>query len=309
MKRLSRRDFLRGAAGVTLVGAAGTFCQKKEPRAKPEEAKAPEKKKTAVEQRARVVLVRDEKVIDSNRKVDAEIIARMLDDGVKALLQEQDAQKAWAKLIRPDDVVGIKSNVWSYLPTPSELEEAIRQRVTAQCVPEDKIDIDDRGVLKSAVFTSATALINVRTLRTHHWSGVGSCIKNYIMFHPNPSRWHDDSCADLAGVWKLPIVAGKTRLNILVMLTPLFHGKGPHHYQAEYTWEYKGLIVGIDPVAVDATGLRILEAQRKLHFKKDMPFVVPAKHIRVAEEKHHLGVADPKRIDLVKLGWMDDALI
>jgi hypothetical protein len=176
-------------------------------------------------------------------------------------------------------------------------------------VSEDNIDVDDRGVLGSRVFTSATALINVRPMRTHNWSGVGSCLKNYIMFHPHPWRWHDDSCADLAGLWKLPIVEGKTRLNILVMLTPLFHGKGPHHYNAEYTWEYKGLIVGIDPVAVDSTGLRILEAQRKRHFKKNLPFVVPAKHIRMAEERHHLGIANPDNIDLVKLGWMEDVLI
>jgi hypothetical protein len=304
MKRLSRRDFLRGAAGVSLVAASGTFCQKKE-----SQAKAPKTEKTEVKEKSRVVLVRDEKVIDKNRKVDPEIIARMLDDGVKALLEEKDAKKAWAKLIKPDDIVGIKSNVWSYLPTPPELEEAIRQRVMEQGVSEDDIDVDDRGVLSSRVFTSATALINVRPMRTHNWSGVGSCLKNYIMFHPMPARWHDDSCADLAGLWKLPIVEGKTRLNILVMLTPLFHGKGPHHYNAEYTWEYKGLIVGVDPVAVDSTGLRILEAQRRRHFDKSLPFVVPAKHIRLAEERHHLGIANPDNIDLVKLGWMDDVLI
>jgi hypothetical protein len=303
MKRLNRRDFLRGAAGVTLVGASGTFCQKKE-----SQAKGP-KKKAAVEKRVRVVLVRDEKVIDSNRKVNPEIIARMLDDGVKALLEEEKAEVAWARLIRPDDVVGIKSNVWSYLPTPPELEEAIRRRVMGAGVPQEKIDIDDHGVLDSVVFAAATALINVRPMRTHNWSGVGSCLKNYIMFHPHPWRWHGDSCADLANLWKLPIVAGKTRLNILVMLTPLFHGKGPHHYQAEYTWEYKGLIVGIDPVAVDSTGLRILEAQRKRHFKKDIPFTASAKHIQVAAEKHKLGVADPARIDLIKLGWTEGALI
>jgi hypothetical protein len=296
---------LRGAAGVTLVAAAGTFCQKKE-----SQAKAPAEKKTAaVAKRSRVVLVRDEKVIDKNGKVDPEIIARMLDDGVKALLEEKDAKTAWARLIKPDDVVGIKSNVWSYLRTPEELEEAIRRRIMEQGVPEGKIDVGDRDVLDSAVFKSATALINVRPLRTHHWSGVGSLLKNYIMFDKFPPSWHPDSCADLALLWKLPIVKDKTRLNILVMLTPLFHGKGPHHYNAEYTWEYKGLIVGLDPVAVDSTGLRILEAQRKRHFKKHVPFAAPAKHIRVAEERHHLGIANPDNIDLVKLGWMEDVLI
>jgi hypothetical protein len=67
--------------------------------------------------------------------------------------------------------------------------------------------------------------------------------------------------------------------------------------------------VSTDPVAADATGLRILEARRREFFGKDQPFEVPPKHIAVAEEKFGLGVADPARIDLVKLGWSEGALI
>ena len=102
---------------------------------------------------------------------------------------------------------------------------------------------------------------------------------------------------------------GKTRLNILVMLSPLFHGKGPHHFHAEYTWNYKGLIVGFDPVAVDSTGLRILEARRRAHFGKEEPFATPVTHLKVADEKYRLGNADPSRIEVVKLGWQEDVLI
>ena len=181
--------------------------------------------------------------------------------------------------------------------------------MTGACVAKERIGIGDRGVLDNPIFQQATALINVRPLRTHHWSGVGSCIKNYIMFSRTPWTWHDDSCANLAGLWELPAVKGKTRLNILVMLTPLFHGKGPHHFQAKYTWEYKGLIVGSDPVAVDATGVRILEAKRKDFSAQEEPFTTSPTHIQAAEEKHRLGIADPSRIDVQKLGWMDHALI
>jgi len=93
------------------------------------------------------------------------------------------------------------------------------------------------------------------------------------------------------------------------MLTPLFHGKGPHHFQADYTWEYKGLLVGTDPVALDATGLRILEAKRREHFGAFEPLATPAKHIQVAEEKFGLGVADPQRIHIERLGFQDGVLI
>jgi len=67
--------------------------------------------------------------------------------------------------------------------------------------------------------------------------------------------------------------------------------------------------VGTDPVAVDATGVRILEAKRKEYFGKNEPLGVPPKHIRVAETKYNLGVSDPNRIDVKKIGWMDELLI
>ncbi len=38
--------------------------------------------------------------------------------------------------------------------------------------------VDDRGVLQNPVFNRSTALINVRPMRAHHWSGLGTLIKN-----------------------------------------------------------------------------------------------------------------------------------
>ena len=256
-----------------------------------------------------MVLIRDEKVLDSARKPNPEVLSGMLDRGVCALTGQAEPAAAWGTLISPADTVGIKSNTWRFLPTPPELEQALIKRAQFAGVPADRVSVDDRGVLKNPVFIKATCLINVRPLRTHHWAGVGSCIKNYIMFSDTPSSWHDDSCANLAGVWDLPVCRDKTRLNILVVLTPLFHGKGPNHFNASYTWDYKGLIMSADPVAADATGLRILQAKRKAHFGKEEPLSVPPKHIQVAETMYRLGLADPARIDLVKIGWAQDVLI
>ncbi|MFQ5876399.1 MAG: DUF362 domain-containing protein [Acidobacteriota bacterium] len=292
--RWTRREFLRGAASAALVGTAGgmsILCGAEGGRT------------------ARVVLVRDPDALDADRRPRPEVVARMLDLGVAALLGAPSAAAAWERLVRPGDTVGIKSNVWRFLPTPREIEDAIRRRVLGAGVPAERIGVDDRGVLKNPLFRRATALVNVRPMRTHHWAGVGSCIKNYIMFSPDPPSWHDHACANLGGLWELPAVRGKTRLNVLVMLTPLFHGKGPHHFQARYTWPYRGLIVGSDPVAVDATGLRILEAKRREYFGDDRPFAVPPRHIRLADERYRLGVADPSRIEVARLGWTEGTLI
>jgi hypothetical protein len=233
----------------------------------------------------------------------------MLDEAVVTLFGEKEVQDVWKKLIKPSDIVGIKSNVWRYIPTTSEVEQAIKQRVMDAGVPEENIGIDDRGVRGNPIFQKATALINVRPARTHHWSGVGSCIKNYIMYVPQPWAYHGDSCADLATIWKDYNLAEKTRLNILLMLTPLFHGIGPHHYSSKYVWEYQGMIVGQDPVAVDVTGIRILQAKRREFFGEERSLQPPAKHVFLADTRHNLGTSDPARIDLIKLGWMDGVLI
>lgn len=95
----------------------------------------------------------------------------------------------------------------------------------------------------------------------------------------------------------------------LTQLLPLFNGVGPHHYNKKYTWEYKGLLVGFDPVAVDSVGIRILQEKRRDFFEEDRPIKPPVKHIYLADTRHHLGTADPARIDLIKMGWNKDILI
>ena len=264
--------------------------------------------KSIAENKSRVVLIRDEAVLQNGVHNKA-ILEQMLDKALVKLTGEADADAAWKKILKPDDVLGIKSNVWRNLRTPEELEEVIQEKAVKVGIKKADIAVDDRGVLRNPGFQNTTALINVRPMRTHAWSGVGSLLKNYIMFDPKPPAYHGDSCADLATLWELPVVKGKTRLNILLMLNPLFHGVGPHHYNKKYTWEYKGMLVGFDPVAVDAVGLQILQAKRREYFGEDNPLNPPAKHIMLADTRHKLGNANPGKIELVKLGWNKDMLI
>jgi len=294
-KMITRRDFLKDSTSLAITSTLLL--------------NMPQKIFGEGDNRSKVVLIRHENLMESNGKPKKVLVENMLDEAVSALYGESEPQKAWKQIVKPEDVVGIKSNVWRYLATPPALEQAIENRVKSVGVSADNIAIDDRGILYNSVFKKATALINVRPLRTHHWSGVGSLLKNYIMFVKRPSDYHGDTCADLAAIWKLPDVQGKTRLNILVMFTPLFHSVGPHAYNPQYTWAYNGLLVGNDPVAVDATGVRILMAKRKQFFQEDRPINPPTKHVFLADTRHHLGTADPSKIELIKLGWQRDSFI
>jgi len=258
---------------------------------------------------AKVVLIRHADVVGEQAKINGAIVQTMLDEAVQTLVGAGNPADAWRALIRPTDVVGIKSNAWERLPTPVEVEAAIRRRVVDAGVQESRLDVADRGVLQNPIFRNATALVNVRPLRTHHWAGVGTCLKNYIQFVPDRPAYHPDGCAALGQIWTLPAVKGKTRLNILSALTPQFYGRGANFFDRRYVWPYQGLIVGTDPVAVDTVGAHLLQAKRVAFFGEDRALDVTPHHIQLADTKYGLGVSDLARIEVIKLGWMDGVLI
>ncbi len=292
-RAITRRDFLRN----TAIAAVGTAA-----------AGLPEISLSQAV-KSRVVLIRHQDAIDENNEFNEKVLQQMLDEAVMKLLDKTDPVAAFKLLVKPDDIVGIKSNVWSYLPTPAQIESAIKRRLLDAGVKETNIGIDDHTVRENPIFIKSTALINVRPIRTHYLAGMSGCIKNYIMFAESQEELHPDSCAALGSSFLLPQVKGKTRLNILCALTPQFHGRGPHNFSRRYVWNYKGLIIGQDPVAVDTIGLRLIMAKRRQELGPDQELPPVPKHFQIADTKYGIGVSDINRIELIKLGWTDGIMI
>ena len=290
---ITRRDFLKIGAAAAVGGIIGL----------------PRTATAAAVGKSRVILIRNKDVVGASGSIQAEVLEQMLDQAVTTLLGTPDPMTAWQQLVKPEDVVGIKSNVWYYLPTPRSLEAAIQGRLLQAGVKKENMSADDRGVLSNPVFQRATALINTRPMRTHYWSGLGTLLKNYIMFTPRPSDYHDNACERLGALWHFPQVKGKTRLNILVMLTPQFHGVGPHSFSKEHIWNYCGLIVSTDPVSADATGATIIQKKRDDFFGARKPISPPLNHITAADTRFGLGNSRPEMIEVVKLGWEEGILI
>jgi hypothetical protein len=259
--------------------------------------------------KSRVVLIRDKNVVDGTGALRPGNLADMMDQAMITLFNTSSAAAAWQQLFSPPDVVGIKSNVWARLPTPRDLEKILQDRLVAAGVKSQNISVTDRGVRQNPIFKNSTALINVRPMRTHHWSGLGTLLKNYIMFASQPWIYHGNACEKLGAIWQKSSVKDKTRLNVLVMITPLFHGVGPHHYSKSYIWPYCGLIVSTDPVAADATGAGIIQAKRNEYFGKERPISPRPLHIEAADTRYGLGNSHPARIELIKLGWDEGVLI
>jgi hypothetical protein len=290
---VTRRDFLRRTAGLMMAMGFGPSAQTV----------------VGAENRTRVILIRHPEVLRSDGRVNAAILQQMLDQAIGNLAGEKNALASWQKFFKKSDIVGIKTNAWDSLPTPAEMEEAIRSRLLEVGILETNMAVDDRHVRSNPVFLRATALVNVRPVRTHHWAGVGTCLKNYIMFVRFPWTYHGEACSDLGKIWTQPGIKGKTRLNILVALTPQFYGRGPHSIDRRYLWPYRGLIVGTDPVSVDSVGAELLRRKRVAFFGEDKELDVQPIHIAVADKKYHLGTSDLNRIEIVKLGWQEDLLL
>ena len=121
-KIITRRDFLRVTAGTAMAATLGSGILG-EARAEPT---------------AKVVLIRNAEVLGHQDKVQEEILQSMLDEAVKNLLGTDKPMEAWKKLFKSSDVVGIKSNAWDRLPTPKELEAAIKRRLLDAGVAGEK---------------------------------------------------------------------------------------------------------------------------------------------------------------------------
>jgi hypothetical protein len=289
---MTRRDFLRGTA-VAVIGASAGFGQTPS-------LEAP---------KTRVILIRHPDALTANSEFNEPVIRQMLDEAVMKLLDQSDPAAAFRALVKPDEIVGIKSNVWSFLPTPPPVEKALKSRIMDAGVKEENIGIDDHNVRTNPIFMKSTALFNTRPIRTHYLAGMSGCLKNYIMFAASQPDYHPDNCASLGALFLLPQVKGKTRLNVLCALTPQFHGRGPHNFSRRYVWNYKGLIIGQDPVAVDSVGLRLIMAKRRKELGPGQELPPVPKHIQIADTKYGIGTSDPSKIELIKLGWMDDVMI
>ena len=144
-----------------------------------------------------------------------------------------------------------------------------------------------------------TAVVNMPVLKDHDLAGVTLSMKNFFGAIHNPNKYHGDNCNPfIADLNTHPHIRKKQRLIIMDATTGLYHG-GPS-YKKKHAWRFSGLIAGIDPVAIDAFGAKIIENKRA---ENGLPSLAEAgrqpKYIETAAELG-LGTADLSRIDVVE---------
>jgi len=328
---LTRRDFLKstaaGAAGAVLGAAACSPFAEAGHQPEPGDSLPPGKSK--------VVLVRDQEAFHKDGRLNEEKIGAMLEEAMLDLTGRDDGAAAWSQFFKPEDSVGVKINVMM-TPTAPELSRSIVRGIMKTGVPENRIilwDRDDAGYglegasvrekrfgydsksLSKIITNEATALVNVPGMKAHWLAGVAISLKNWVGALANINvkdigaayKIHGDSCAECAAIHAIPAIKSKSRLIVVDALRPLFHG-GPQ-VNPRYLWQYSGLVIGTDPVAIDTVCMKIIEAKRREFEGKDWPISPPPKHIEVAERKYRLGHSNMENINLVKLGWGESVLV
>jgi hypothetical protein len=271
---VTRRDFMRGTVGAA-IGISVAH----------DKASAI----TRPSRSARVILVRDEQALDARHAVNNPVLTRMLGDLVTRVTGKPTAADAWRSLVKPEDVVGLVAT--DHLnPTHSELVDRVRM---AQGGPN--------------AARPCTALIALPALKAHWLTGIGTVLKNYITYSGAPSNYHDANNVKLGEIWELPIVKGKTRLVVVDALRPLCD-KGPQP-DPRYMWDYRGLLGGTDPVAVETVCLRIITEKRQALRGEPWPLSPPPLCVTAADETYGLGTSRWSEITLDRVGWAQDVLV
>jgi len=286
---VTRRDLVRGTVGVALGIAL----------ANGKEAAAAERAARI----SRVVLVRDRAVLDDALNMDRVALKKMLDQAMTGFTGEKTSRDAWKRLFKPADTVGLVTTP-HLNPTHDELVAAVRAALVDAGVPAERV-VDAQGGTR--VVESCTALISLPALKAHWLTGIGTVLKNYIMFSGKPSNYHDEDSAKLGEIWNLPFVKGKTRLVLVDALRPLCD-KGPQP-DPRYRWPYKGLLAGSDPVAVDTVGLRIITNKRTAMRGEPWPLQPPPLCVEAADKTYGLGTSRWEEIELKHFGWEENLLI
>ena len=289
-KGLTRRDFIRGTVGATLAVSVLRV-----PWAKgSEKAVGP----------SLVTVVRDKNVMDAGFKVNSNILQSMLDRTVLQVTGKRKIREAWADLVKPDDIVGLVPTP-HLNPTHEELVDVVKASLMKEVgIPEKNIIMAQGGKRKPG---RCTALISMPALKGHWLTGIGTVIKNYIMYSGRPSSYHEEKSAKLGEIWLIPEVKGKTRLVLVDAIHPLCD-KGPQS-DPRYKWAYNGLIAGTDPVAVETVCLKILTEKRHALRGEPWPISPPPICVEAADKVYGLGTSKMEEINITHFGWEGDLLL
>jgi len=250
-----------------------------------------------------VTVVRDKSALDASRNVSSNIVEKMLELTLSKVTGKSNPKDAWLSLVKPDDMIGLVPT--DHLnQTHDEVVSAVKKSLADAGIPRDRI-IDAQGGPRYP--KKCTALIALPALKAHWLTGIGTVLKDYIMFSGSPDSYHKGNSAKLGEIWNLPFVKGKTKLVLVDALYPLCD-KGPQP-DPRYQWAYNGLVAGTDPVAVETVCLKIITEKRNAIKGEPWPLSPPPICVESADKVYGLGTSKMEEIKIEHYGWEKELLL
>jgi hypothetical protein len=123
-----------------------------------------------------------------------------------------------------------------------------------------------RSYVAKIVTSQVNKIINLPVLKHHQSAGVTITLKNMSHgFVNNVNRSHMTPSANACGIFipsvvSLPIIRQKVVLHVVDSIRASYHGGPPG--KERFIWEPKILYFGTDPVALDKTGWKAIDAKR-----------------------------------------------
>jgi uncharacterized protein (DUF362 family) len=163
-----------------------------------------------------------------------------------------------------------------------------------------------RSYVAKVVTQQVNKIINLPVLKHHQSAGVTITLKN--MSHGcvnNVNRSHMTPTNNACGMFipsvvSLPVFREKFVLHMVDAVKASYHGGPPG--KPRFMWEPKTLFFGTDPVALDKTGLKVIDAKRAQVGMSSIALSKPD------NESHFLN-AQVEHIEIagmLKLGMFDD---
>ena len=124
-----------------------------------------------------------------------------------------------------------------------------------------------RSYVAKIVTQQVNKIINLPVLKHHQSAGVTITLKNMSHgFVNNVNRSHLTPTLNACGIFipsvvSLPVIRQKVVLHIVDAVKASYHGGPPG--KPRFMWEPKTMLFGTDPVALDKTGLGMIDAKRK----------------------------------------------
>ncbi len=291
--RISRRRFLRHSSGLIAtagLGRVSTLWAQSPPAADPSPA-GPAGLAGRRSKKSVVVKTQSDFVANA-AEIRPDVLVEMFDSALMRLANTDTVAAAWGHYLRGDDIVALAFNPhgerdfgtarpfakmivesllrsgWSaeqivLVDAPSGIEQQFGTRPQQIGWSAAASDFGSGRDWLAAFLEQVTAIVNIPYLKNDNIMGLSGCLKNITYrLVKHPARLHSNGCSPfLADILALPEVSGKLRLNIMNALRIAYHG-GPL-VTPNYVKSAGLLLMGRDPIAVDAVALGTLNAVRR----------------------------------------------